>query len=177
MKYSLRSVELVPLNDAEYGDFAERQLVETAYQRVRGGDWKEEVAADLSRESLTDLLSDSLRGSGHTFLKGIDTSGALVGWLWVSPAPEFLGEDRDRKRWLSQITVESGLRHCGYGRALLEALHRRLEEQGVEELWLRVYHWNETAIRLYEKTGYEVMKRFSTDSHMRRRIANPAAVP
>ena len=177
MKYSLRSLELVPLNDAEYLDFAQQQLVETARQRVKGGDWQEAEALDLSRASLTDLLSDSLRVAGHMFLKGVDTSGTRVGWLWVSPAPEFLGENRDRKRWLSQITVESHLRHRGYGRALLAALHHRLEEQGVEELWLRVYHWNETAIRLYETTGYDEIKRFPTDSHMRRRITNSAAVP
>ena len=176
MFYSLRSLELVPLN-AEYLDFSQQQLVETARQRVKGGDWNEAEASELSRAALTDLLSDSLRGAEHVFLKGMDANGTQVGWLWVSPAPEFLGENRERKRWLSQITVESNLRRCGYGRALLEALHRRLEEQGVEELWLRVYHWNETAIRLYEKTGYDEMTRFPTDSHMRRRIANLSAAP
>jgi len=173
MKYGLRSLELVPLNDAEYPDFAQQQLVENARQRVKGGDWPEAGALDLSRAALADLLSDSLRGAGHMFLKGMDTSGTRVGWLWVSPAPEFLGENRERKRWLSQITVESHLRHRGYGRALLEELHHLLMEQGVEELWLRVYHWNETAIRLYETTGYDEAQRFPNDSHMRRRIANP----
>ena len=53
---------------------------------------------------------------------------------------------------------------------MLTALHDWLGEQGVEELWLRVYDWNEDAQRLYERAGYEVMRRFPTDAHLRRRL-------
>ena len=51
-------------------------------------------------------------------------TGAPVGWLWIAPAPAFLGEDRERKRWLSQITVEEALRFDG---PVLQLIRRTTE--------------------------------------------------
>ena len=162
---------LIPLDDAEYADFAERQVEEYARQNVRAGAWTAEEAPARAREAQADLLADRLRDAGHVFLKGVTPEGARVGWLWVAPAPPFLGADLDRKRWLSQITVEEDLRGRGYGKALLEALHRWLAEHGVEELYLRVFDWNVAARRLYASAGYELVRQFPTDTHLRKRIA------
>ena len=87
-------------------------------------------------------------------MKGVGSEGTCVGWVRIAPAPAFLGEDRDSKRWLSQITIDEARRGHGLGRGLLAALHDWLEAQGVEELWLRVYNWNEAALRLYARAGY-----------------------
>ena len=171
MKSPETNIALVPLDNTEYADFAERQVAECARQYVNAGEWTSEESLRRSRETQADLLSDVLRSAGHVFFKGIDDDGTRVGWLWVGPAPEFLGEARECKRWLHQITVEETLRHRGYGRALLAALHRWLEQPGIEELWLRVYDWSEAARRLYAGAGYEVMRKFPTDAHLRRRIA------
>ena len=99
-------IRLVLWDDAEYADFAERQVVELASQSVNAGEWTEEEAPGRAREALTSLLADRLRGEGHVFLKGIRTDGTTVGWIWVAPAPEFLTDHREHKRWLSQITVD-----------------------------------------------------------------------
>src|SRR5437867_11859885 len=96
------TIRLVPLNDAEYADFAERQVAEDARQHVRAGEWTAEEAPGRAREELSGLLADTLRGAGHAFLKGVCGDGTRVGWVWVAPAPAFLGDDRERKRWLSQ---------------------------------------------------------------------------
>ena len=167
MEPDVAVITLVPLNDAEYAEFAELQVVENARQRINAGEWTAEEAVSCTGEGLEGLLADTLRGTGDIFLKGVDVDGVRVGWVWVAPAPSavavarsglvaFLGEDRERKRWLSQITVEEARRRRGYGRALLMALHSWLEAQGIEELWLRVYDWNEAARRLYAWAGYEV---------------------
>lgn len=164
------AVHLVSLDDSEYADFAERQVVELARQSVNAGEWTEEEALGRAREGLSGLLADRLRVGGHEFLKGTSDDGATVGWICVAPAPEFLGRDGERMRWLSQITVGEAHRRRGYGLELLEALHRWLEAQGVEELWLRVYNWNEAALRLYARAGYEVVRQFPTDAHLRVRL-------
>ena len=163
-------MRLVPWDDAEYEDFAERQVVELASQNINAGEWTQEEAPIKAREALKDLLADRLRVAGHVFLKGILTEGTVIGWMWVAPAPEFLGDDRENKRWPSQITVEESLRKRGYGRALLSALHDRLEAEGVEELWLRVFNWNEAARGLYTSAGYKVVREFPTDAHMCKRF-------
>ncbi len=168
-------IRLVRLGDAKYADFAERQVIEYAGQRVHAGEWTAEEALGCAREALAELLADSLRVNGHVFLEGVRVDGTCVGWIWVAPAPAFLGDDYERKRWLSQITVDEAQRKRGYGRALLSALHHWLEAQGVEELWLRVYNWNDAARRLYARAGYELVRQFPTDAHLRKRLG-PAPV-
>ncbi len=171
-------VTLTALTDDEYAEFAQQQMIECARQSVNAGEWREEEAIARAREEYaTGLLADSLRGAGHLFLKGMDARGAVVGWLWVSPAPEFLETPRENKRWLSQITVEPQQRGRGWGKKMLETLHAMLAAERVEEVWLRVYDWNEPARRLYQSMGYEVARKFSNDAHMRRRLdANRAMI-
>ena len=168
-------LRLVPLTDAEYGDFAERQVAESARQRVQAGEWMVTDAHQRTRAELADLLADRLRSQGHTFLKGAPAADeALVGWVWVSPGPALLErygvEDPSRARWLSQITVRDELRGQGYGQALLAALHEHLAAEGIEALYLRVYDWNVPARRLYTHCGYEVVRQFATDAHMRKHL-------
>ncbi len=168
-------IRLVLLDDAEYADFSEQQVIEHARQKVQAGEWTAEEALGCAREALAGLLADTLRVAGHLFFKGVRAEGTCVGWVWVAPAPDFLGDDCERKRWLSQITVDEAQRERGYGRALLAVLHHWLEAQGVEELWLRVYNWNDAARRLYAKAGYEVVRQFPTDAHLRKRLGRSAS--
>ena len=84
-------LSLLPLTDAEYHDFAERQVAESARQRVEAGEWMLTDAHQRARAEQADLLADRLRNEGHTFLKGVHTAdGMLVGWVWVGPGPAFL---------------------------------------------------------------------------------------
>jgi GNAT superfamily N-acetyltransferase len=171
MQSTVREVRLVAIDEVEFAKFARSQVVDLAWQHVMAGEWKAQEAEALAREELADLLAGSLwERDGHLFLKAITRDGAQVGSIRVSPAPAFMGEDRGDTRWLSQITVEEGFRGQGYGRGMLVALHEMLVERGVGELWLRVYDWNDPARRLYAWAGYEVMRQYSTDAHLRKRL-------
>lgn len=165
------AIALVPLNDTEYAEFADLQVPADALQHVNAGEWESGEAPGGAREELADLLEDRLRDAGHVFLKGVRADGTPVAWVWVAAAPEFLGAGCERIQWLAQITVQKDLRGRGYGRVLLEALHRRLEAQGVDELWLRVFDWNDAARRLYARAGYELARQFPTDAHLCKRLS------
>jgi GNAT superfamily N-acetyltransferase len=89
------------------------------------------------------------------------------GWIWLSPAPEFIGSGRDHTRWLSQLTVEELHRGRGWGRAILIATEDHCVSIGVEWIWLRVFNWNQVARRLYTSHGYELANQFATDAHLR----------
>jgi ribosomal protein S18 acetylase RimI-like enzyme len=164
------AIVLRPLTDAEYAEFVEQQIQETARQHVNAGEWTTEEATTLARARLTDLIADRLRGAGNRFFTGVTADGARVGWLWVSPVPSFLdlGPGHERTRWLSQITVVEAKRGQGYGRLLLAALHAQLRQERIAEIWLRVYDWNTVAQRLYRSLGYELARKFETDAHMRK---------
>ena len=168
-------LDLVPLTDAEYVDFAERQVVEAARQRVEAGEWSLTEAEQRARLEQADLVADQLRGRGHTFFKGTRAAdGALVGWVWVAPGRLVLKQygvsELTHVRWLGQITVRDELRGRGYGQALLTKLHQQLAAEGVEALYLRVYDWNIAARRLYARCGYEVVRQFANDAHLRKAL-------
>jgi ribosomal protein S18 acetylase RimI-like enzyme len=165
-------MHLTPVDDAEYAAFAKRQVIDYADQLVRAGDVAASDSQALARERLSALLADELRGAGHLFFVG--RSAILkprIGWVWVSPAPAFLGPNQARSRWLSQLTVEDAVRGHGWGRSLLLATENHLAQMGVEHLWLRVFDWNTDARALYNSQGYELVQRFTNDAHMRKRIA------
>ena len=165
---------LSPLTDDEYAAFVTLQVEETAYEAVTAGEWTADDAPALARQDTADLRADTLRGSGHAFHRGVDAAGERIGWLWVAPAPDLVARygvgDIARARWLAQVFVEQSRRGRGYGGALLVALHRQLADEGVTDIFLRVYDWNTPARRLYARCDYEVVGQFATDAHLRRRL-------
>ncbi len=166
------AVHLTPVDDAEYADFTKRHVVDYAHQLTRAGEVSEAESIEASRLRLGALLADELRKAGHLFF--VAHSGIVkprIGWVWVSPAPAFLGPNHAHTRWLSQLTVEETVRGRGWGRALLTATERYLAKIGVEQLWLRVFDWNTTARALYDSQGYELVQRFPNDSHLRKRLS------
>ena len=103
--------------DAECAEFAALQLKEYARQLVRAGEVAADDGAATASERLQDLLADRLRQIGHTFFVATPAHENLrIGWIWLSPAPEFIGSGRDHARWLSQLTVEELHRGRGWGR-------------------------------------------------------------
>src|SRR5450432_768424 len=129
-------MHLTPVNDAEYADFSERQVLECAGQLERAGEVTEHDSVAVARDRLRALLADELRANGHQFF--VARSAIVkprIGWVWVSPAPAFLGPSRERTRWLSQLTIEETVRGRGWSRALLNATERHLAQSGVEQLW------------------------------------------
>ena len=165
---------LSPLTDDEYAAFVTLQVEETVREAVTAGEWTADEAPERARHDTIELRADRLRGSGHAFYRGVDPTGERIGWLWVAPAPDHVARygvgDVARARWLAQVFVEESRRGRGFGAALLVSLHRRLADEGVTDVFLRVYDWNTPARRLYASCGYEVVGQFATDAHLRRRL-------
>jgi ribosomal protein S18 acetylase RimI-like enzyme len=163
-----RVVRLAPCDDAEYSEFVALQIVEYADQLARAGETTRENAVAMSQDRLGDLAEDRLRTSGHIFFVATSVEGSRVGWVWLSPPPEFLGPGHERTRWLSQLTVENRCRGRGWGHAILVAIEQYSASLGVEQIWLRVFDWNVVARRLYASHGYELVSQFPTDAHLRK---------
>jgi len=140
-----RVVNLTPCDDREYAEFVALQIVEYARQLTLAGETSPERSVAIARDRLQDLRADRLRDSGHIFLIARSQHSTLrLGWVWLSPAPDFLGPGHQCSRWLSQLTVEGSCRGQGWGYV--------------------------AARRLYESHGYELVNQFSTDAHLRKRL-------
>lgn len=168
-----RTVHLKLCDDAEYSEFSSRQVGEYAMQLARAGEVSADESISVARSRLTELTADRLRSSGHEFLTARSAEDdARIGWLWLSPPPDFLGPGHERTHWLSQLTVEEMHRRAGWGRAILKELEPHVRRRGYNAIWLRVFDWNTPARRLYEAQGYCLERKFDLDAHLGKRITS-----
>jgi ribosomal protein S18 acetylase RimI-like enzyme len=65
---------------------------------------------------------------------------------------------RGEDAWIGGVGVVPAARRSGVGRALMQALHDRARERGVQRVWLEVIDRNLGAFALYEKLGYRVVR-------------------
>lgn len=144
------------MSDEERAAALEGEAAEYGEAKARAGFWSHDVALVRARAEIASLVGPDPAKRGHSFYTAVGADGRRVGWAWVGPIP---GSRPTRtKRWLFQIIVDAPLRGQGYGRAFLAAIERHLEGEGVAELRLNVFRWNEVAINLYSRSGYDVIR-------------------
>ena len=146
----------------EYADFVPMQVAEFALQMTFAGEWEIDDAMDKSLARGEMLFDGTAIHGGHRFFRAVTSEGP-VAWIWEGPSP--IGAPG---RFLYQVTVEEAHRGRGVGHATLRALEQRLVREGVPQLMLNVFRWNEAALRMYEARGYEVATEFPTSLHLRK---------
>jgi ribosomal protein S18 acetylase RimI-like enzyme len=82
---------------------------------------------------------------------------ALLGW--VKEAPEIPLMVPRQYASIDNIAVASSYRRMGIGEALLVHLHQWAREQGVDQVELHVWEFNQTALAFYENMGYQTASR------------------
>jgi hypothetical protein len=87
-------IKLLPLTDAEYAEFAERQVTEVARQHVNAGEWPTAEALTHAREECTDLLTDILRDDATSSTK-----------VWISMMGRWVGCGLPRHQHTAISTV------------------------------------------------------------------------
>lgn len=68
------------------------------------------------------------------------------------------------------IFVLGAYQEAGIGTQLIEALLGQGQQAGVEYVWLTVERWNDAAIHLYQKVGFEPADRGSFEMEMAARL-------
>lgn len=145
---SLRLVEM------DAGDFARRRAPLVAgYARAimtSRGLTAAQAAAEAGRD-IADRLPHGPATAGQILRKAL-RDGTEVGWIWVTlPEP-----DRPGMAWISDVEVDPDFRSRGYAGEIITAAEAELAGLGVPRLGLNVFGDNGTAIRVYERLGFEV---------------------
>jgi hypothetical protein len=65
---------------------------------------------------------------------------------------------RGDEAWVGGVGVVPAARRQGIGEVLMRALHDEARARNVTRVWLEVIEENESAFRLYEKLGYDVVR-------------------
>jgi mycothiol synthase len=138
-------------------DFTERraQLVrDTADALMASRGMTPPEAEARASETVAASLPAGPRTPGHLVRTALGADGRPIGWIWVAMP----GHAMPSMAWICDVVVDEPYRRHGYGAAVLAAAELELAELGVGQVGLNVYGSNETARRLYERQGYQVIR-------------------
>ena len=84
--------------------------------------------------------------SGVEMLLGLEAEGRLVGAVMVT--------HDSRKGWINRLAVDPDYRRRGYGKRLVKAGERELQEQGISIIAALVVSGNDASLSLLRHVGY-----------------------
>lgn len=140
-----------PMTDDEYIAYDEYLWEDYAQVRARNAHHSiEEERADVAKQRAS-LLPNGLHTPQHFFWQVIDATEGIVGHLWVHV------DDTTHRAFIYDIEMAPAFRGRGYGQQTLTELDRQLKPLGVTAIALNVFGDNDTAMRLYQRSGYRVV--------------------
>jgi ribosomal protein S18 acetylase RimI-like enzyme len=147
------TVTLRRMTPAEFDTLINASFADFFAKLVAAGQFnQEDVPAEIQKR-LAEMLPDGPDTELNLLFIG-EVDGERIGWLWLTLPGTKLHPDT---AWVHNVTVDETHRGKGYGRGLMLAAEQELVRRGVTTLGLNVFGSNATAIRLYERLGYEVV--------------------
>lgn len=139
------------MTQPEYDAWLEYCIVEYAKDKMESLGISEAEALDLSKTSFERLLPDGLN-TPDNYLFSVADSENLVGNLWFK-----ISTDRGiTTAFIYDIEMKPEFRGQGYGKATMQLIEPEARKYGATKIALHVFGGNETALKLYERSGYRV---------------------
>jgi len=148
-----RTIDVIPADDADTESLVEMYLDFDPADRAQG---IPPVKEEPIREWLDTILDDDCV---NVVAKHDDT---VAGHATLVP-------DNEGEHELA-IFVLQAYQGAGIGTALVETLLGYGQAEGIDHVWLTVERWNEPAIALYEKVGFETSSAESFEVEMAIRL-------
>ncbi len=145
-------ISLRPITAAEFLAFRERSVRGYAEQSVRSGRVEPQEALKYSRGEFDRHLPEGLHTKGaHLFTIRLAESDEPIGHLWVGELPE----RRSSTAFIFDFYIEERHRRKGYGLETLRQLQERLQALGFSGMSLHVFSYNQAALNLYQRFGFQ----------------------
>ena len=109
------------------------------------------------REVLTAQDLEERLVHNHTFL--IYQDGQVVGEMDYQIDPQHVFKKETGTAWIGIIIGEESARGKGIGQQALQYLEEEIRKQGLKRIELGVFEFNTSAIKLYQKAGYQEIGR------------------
>jgi ribosomal protein S18 acetylase RimI-like enzyme len=140
-------IRLVPKSDDETAQWLPVAMAAYEQARLAAGDTPEQ-AAEARRMSERQFFPDGRLVDGQ-FLFTVVADDADAGWLWIGPMS-------DSTSWyVWDVAVHEPFRGRGIGAETMLLAEDFARSQGATSMRLNVFAYNEPAIRLYDRLGYE----------------------
>ncbi len=120
------------LESQDYDDLVALWKATGLPYRPRGRDGRERITREM--------------GGGCSVFLAAEEDGALIGAV--------LGTHDGRKGWINRLAVLPERHGQGIGRALVDAVERRLHANGIEIVTCLIEDWNEDSRVFFERVGY-----------------------
>ena len=109
------------------------------------------------REVLTAQDLEERLVHNHTFL--IYQDGQIIGEMDYQIDPKHVYKKETGTAWIGIILGEEIARGKGIGQQALQYLEEEIRKQGLKRIELGVFEFNTSAIKLYQKAGYQEIGR------------------
>ncbi len=139
------------MNQEEFKQYISYAIEDYAKDKIASGNWSEDEAFDLSRQSFEqELPKDEKTENNHLF--SIFHNNILVGMIWVlQKAPSNPNEG-----FIYDFVIFEQYRGLGYGKKAMKEVEIIAKKLGMNKIGLHVFGHNKIARGLYEKMGYEI---------------------
>ena len=164
-------VRLRRMTVPEFEAFHQKSIKDYAQNLMQEQKLCEQDALRQADREFAQIAAQGLDTPGNELMIIEDAkAGQSVGVIWF-----LLEEDQGVKvAFLSDFWIEETHRRRGYAEAALREMQKKAKEAGCAECRLFVWSHNAPATRLYEKCGYEVLRKTRAGEYdglfMRKRI-------
>jgi ribosomal protein S18 acetylase RimI-like enzyme len=145
------ATKLVPMTQAEHAVFSEDSTRGYADEKVASGEWSQEDALRLAKESHASLLPQGFATPGHYFYNVREAAtDENVGVLWFGTK----NRSGIRVAYVYAIYINHGHRRKGHASRAFAALEAEVRNLGLSGIELHVFAHNPLAHGLYKRLGY-----------------------
>lgn len=144
-------ITLQAMNQEEFKQYISYAIEDYAKDKIASGNWNEDEAIELSRETFERLLpKDEKTENNH--LLSIFHNDLLVGMIWIAQkAPT-----KPSEGYIYDFVIFDQYQGQGYGKNAMKEAEIIAKELGMTKIGLNVFGHNKIARGLYEKMGYEI---------------------
>ncbi|MGE6600638.1 GNAT family N-acetyltransferase [Lysinibacillus fusiformis] len=141
-------ISLKPMNHEEFKQYISYAIEDYAKDKIASGNWSEDEAIDLSRESFERLLPNGEK-TENNHLSSIFHDDILVGMIWIS-------QKNPNEGFIYDFVIFEQYQGQGYGKKAMKEAEIIAKQLGMNKIGLNVFGHNKIARGLYEKMGYEI---------------------
>lgn len=144
-------ITLQPMNEEEFNQYISYAIKDYANEKIVSGNWSEEEAIDLSRESFEKNLPENEK-TANNHLFSVFHNEIVVGMIWIFQKAPL----NPTEGFIYDFVIFDQYQGQGYGKKTMKELELIAKELGITKIGLHVFGHNKIASGLYKKMGYEI---------------------
>ena len=148
-------LELKPMTQDMYNKYIKKAIQQYAEEVAQSKGIDLDKALELSNEEFNSLLPNGLKSENQYLNTIINDENENIGIMWFSTESNY-GKN---EAFLYDIEINKEYRGKGYGRESMKLLESKIKEFNLDSICLHVFLRNEIACTLYNKIGYQEIKR------------------